>query len=121
MTREELLGSKGDFTSWPPPENELSTASSLDLPLTKLLLSSILTKPKSKRNDHLTSSISQDLLCNVTKENVRTKKHVQLGVSIKRKTGSVAVLRWLNRFGHSISYEQVNAIETNIAANQVKT
>ena len=93
MIREELLGSKNDFASWTPPENELSTASSPDLPVTKLLLSSIPTKTKSKRNDRLTPSISQDLLYNVTKGKVRMKKHVQLGISIKRKTGSAAVLR----------------------------
>ena len=120
MIREELLGSKGDCTSWPLPENDLSTASSMNLLLTKLLLPSILTKTKSKRNDCLTSSISQDLLYNVTKGKVRTEKHVQLGISFKRKTGSVAVPWWLNRFGHSITYDEVNTIETKIAANQVK-
>ena len=120
MIREELLRSKGDFTSWPPPKNELSTASSLDLPLTKLLLSLILTKTRFKINDRLTSLISQDLLYNVIKGKVRTKKHVQLGISIKRKTGSVAVLSWLNRFGHSITYDEVKTIKTKIAANQVK-
>ena len=54
------------------------------------------------------------------KGKVRKKKHVQLGISIKRKTRSVAVLRWLNRFGHSISYDKVNVLETKIAANQFK-
>ena len=48
MIREELLRSKGDFTSCPPPENELSTTPSLDLRLTKLLLSLILTKIQNK-------------------------------------------------------------------------
>lgn len=120
IIRKELLESEGDFSSWPPTECQLSSGSSLDLPLTKLLVSSILSKTKSARNDRLTSSIVQDLLYNTTKGKVRTKKHVQLGVSIKRKTASVAVLRWLNRFGHSISYDEVNAIETKIARNQCK-
>ena len=49
----------------------------------------------------------------------RTKNHVELGVSIKQITGSVDAVRWLNRFGHSISYDEINALKTKLAEEQV--
>lgn len=44
---------------------------------------------------------------------------MQLGLSVKRKTGSVSVIRWLNRYGHCISYGEINATETKLAEEQV--
>ena len=49
----------------------------------------------------------------------RTKKHVELGLCIKRITGFVDAVRWLNRFGHSISHDEINALETKLAEEQV--
>ena len=34
-------------------------------------------------------------------------------------TGSVDAVHWLNRFGHSISYDEINALETKLAEEQV--
>ena len=44
---------------------------------------------------------------------------MQLGLAVKRKTGSVITTRWLNRFGHSVSYDEINAIETRLAEEQL--
>ena len=49
----------------------------------------------------------------------RTKKHVELVLCIKRITGSVDAVRWLNRFGHSSSYDEINVLETKLAEEQV--
>ena len=49
----------------------------------------------------------------------KVNKHVQLAMAIKRKTGSVSVIRWLNRYGHSISYDELNAVETKLAEDQI--
>ena len=49
----------------------------------------------------------------------RTKKYVELSVCIKRKTGSVDTVRWLNCFGLSITYDEINALETKLAEEQV--
>jgi hypothetical protein len=57
---------------------------------------------------------------NATYGRKRTKKHVQLGVIIKRKTASVDVIRWLNRLGHVISYDEINSVETKIAEDQIR-
>ena len=46
-------------------------------------------------------------------------KHVELGLCTKRKTGSRKLITWLNRLGHSISYQDVNLAETHIAEEQI--
>ena len=37
----------------------------------------------------------------------------------RRKTGSRKLITWLNRLGHSISYHDVNLVETHIAEEQI--
>ena len=64
-------------------------------------------------------SIAQDLTYNSSMGRKRTKRKVELVVCIKRITGSVDAVRWLNRFGHSISYDEINALETKLAEEQV--
>ena len=43
---------------------------------------------------------------------------MQLGIYVKRKSGSVDLIRWLNRLGHTISYDEINSIETKLAEDQ---
>ena len=74
---------------------------------------------KTKRTSRLVNSISQDLLCNASNGRKKVPKHVQLGLSVKRKTGSVSVIRWLSRYGHCTSYDEINATETKLARDQV--
>ena len=40
-------------------------------------------------------------------------------LAVKRKTASTAVIRWLNRFGHCVTYNEINAVKTKLAENQV--
>ena len=63
----------------------------------------------------LVNSIAQDLIFAATGGEKKTLKHIQLGISIKHKTGSRNVIEWLNRLGHSLSYKEVNVIETSLA------
>ena len=74
---------------------------------------------KTERSSKLVNSIAQDLLYNASNGRKRVPKHVQLGLSVKRKTGSVNVIRWLNHYGHCISYDEINATETKLAEEQV--
>ena len=55
-------------------------------------------------------SIGQDIIfaCN---KSVLTPKHIGLGVTVKRLTGSKEVVKLLNSFGHSISYDEVIKLE----------
>ena len=50
----------------------------------------------------------------------KTIKHVQLSITTKRKTGSRLMLDSLNCFGHSISYDEVNNVETSFAKLNVR-
>eukprot|EP00794_Sanderia_malayensis_P013591 gene13591-14999_t len=47
-------------------------------------------------------------------------KQVLLSLCTKRKTGSKQLVRWLNKFGHSISYDEVSYLETSLANQQAE-
>ena len=66
----------------------------------------------------MTNSIGQGIIYNFTKGKQKTVKHVQLSIVTKRKTGSKFMINSLNRFGYSISYDEVNNIETFFAEMQ---
>ena len=74
---------------------------------------------KTARSSRLVNSIAQDLLYNASNDRKRVPKHVRLGLSVKRKTGSVSVVRWLDHYGHCISYDEINATEIKLAEEQV--
>ena len=121
MIRQELLSAPDVFVSWPTGENQLLQGNFQTPELTKLLLTSVLSgKGKwTKRIFRLLHSVMQDLTYNFSVGWKRTKKHVELGLCIKRITASVDVVCWLNRFVHSISYYEINALETKLAEEQV--
>ena len=75
------------------------------------LLSSILVKEVAKKTSTaltLISSVGQDIIYSLLRDRKRTKKHVALGLCLKRKRVSEYILTWLNRLGHCISYDEVN-------------
>ena len=74
---------------------------------------------KTEQNSRFANSIAQDLLYSASNGRKKVPKRVQLGLSVKWKTGSVSVIRWLNRYGHCISYDEINATETILAEEQV--
>ena len=120
MIRPELLCAPDVLASRSSGENQLLQGNFQSPELTKLLLTSILSgKGKcTKRICRLVHCIAQDLTHNSSMKRKRTKKHVELGLSIKPITGSVDA-RWFNRFRHSISYDEINALETKLAEEQV--
>ena len=120
IVRKELSNCPDIYTEWPPNEKELLKNRFETPSYTEALLRAILTSNASKteRSSRLVDSIAQDLLYNSSNGRKRVPKHVQLGLSVKRKTGSVNVIRWLNRFGHCISYDEINSTETKLAEEQ---
>ena len=60
-------------------------------------------------------SLSQDALFLVKNGNLKPRKHILMGLSLKSLTGSKKILSILNRMGHSINYHAVEEIETNLA------
>ena len=73
------------------------------------------TKEKSPKQEkhRLILSIAQDIIyaCN---RSVLTPKHIGIGVTVKHLTGSKEVVKLLNRFGHSISYDEVVKLEKSL-------
>lgn len=61
-------------------------------------------------------SFAQDLIYTVSRGRVKTPKHVGLSVLVKSQTGSAEVVKILNRFGHRLSYDQLEEIETAVAS-----
>ncbi|CAG2255235.1 unnamed protein product [Mytilus edulis] len=64
-------------------------------------------------------SLAQDLIYSVSKGYTKTPKHVALAIYLKTQTGSSEIVKIINRFGHSVSYDQVEEIETSIAEKMI--
>ena len=90
--------------------------------LLKSLINSLLSKslPVVERVERLTSSLRQDIIYNMSNGKIKTMKHFRLGTTTKRKTESGLMMDSLNYLGHSISYDEVNNVETLFAELNVK-
>jgi len=66
----------------------------------------------------LVISIAQDLIYCVSRGRVKTPKHISLPLTVKSLTGNAEVITLLNRFGHGLSYTQLEELETAIAQQQ---
>lgn len=75
---------------------------------------------KSSKVKRLVSSIGQDLIYHVNNGQKKTSKHIIFPFSVKRKTGSKAVINWTRKFGHGISYDDVLILETHLAMEHTK-
>ncbi|CAC5360782.1 unnamed protein product [Mytilus coruscus] len=64
-------------------------------------------------------SLAQDLIYSVSKGYTKTPKHVALAIYLKTQTGSSEIVKIINKFGHSVSYDQVEEIETSIAEQMI--
>lgn len=78
-------------------------------------LSNVL-KASNENSHRLILSVGQDLVYGSSKGRVSTPKHVGLAMSVKHLTGSKQVIMMLNRCGHTISYDNLERIETAVAA-----
>ena len=112
MIRQELLSATYVFVSWAPGQNQLLQGN-LQTP-EQFYLGRV--NPSKEILVHI---IAQDLTYNSSMGRKRIKKHVELAVCIQRITDSVDAAHWLNGFGHSISYDKLNALETRLAEEQV--
>ena len=110
------------FSSWPPPLEEVDYHHGKLPKLLKLLMNLLLWKsfPVAERVEKLSSLLGQDIIYNISNGKIKATKHVQLGITTKRETGSRLMLDSLNCLDHSISYDQVTNIETSFAELNVK-
>ena len=122
LLRNEINSHEGAFNSWPPTSEDLVKDDLMMPHLLELFLRTLFSKNKvvSARVDRLVKSIGQDIIYNNSRGKVKTLKHTQLGLILKRKTGSKQIINYVNRLGHCISYDEVNMIETAVADEQMK-
>ena len=88
LIRKEILKLTSPFPNWPPTGKELLWYKiSIPTVLEELLLSMISsTTEKTSRKLHV-NYIAQDLIFAATGGEKKTLKHIQLGISLKRKPG----------------------------------
>ena len=67
----------------------------------------------------LVLSLCQDLIHSVSLGHMKTPKHVVLTMTVKSLTENVELITILNRFGHGLSYSQVEEVETALAKTQI--
>ncbi|KAK6168761.1 hypothetical protein SNE40_019944 [Patella caerulea] len=72
---------------------------------------------KTEKNVRKISSISQDAMYNVSCGQIKTSKHLTLGMAMKSITGSRKVIDILNRYGHCVSYSCIEELETELTYN----
>ena len=124
LIREEILNIPITYTNSPPIAAELlqrkTTLPHLAEVFLKQIFSSRTNHQFPTRRQDILTSIGQDLIYNVTNTKYRTSKHTLLSICTKRRTGSKKMIRWLNMFGHDISYDQVAFTETTLAEDEIQ-
>ena len=100
-----------------PPVPEYICQGDIKIPeLLHLFLLNLFTaaSPVLKRVHRLVKSMVQSMIyC------VKTVKHTQLGIFVKKKPECKQVVEALNQLGHCILYYEINALETGYTENQV--
>ena len=128
VIRKLLVDVKSSM-KWPPTPDDLDSGSTMVPDMVYNMMAWILS-PKSEYSKERVSelspdvhrlvvSLSQDLIHCVSRGRVKTSKHVLLPMTVKSLTGSVELITILNRFGHSLSYSQVEELETALAETQI--
>ena len=74
----------------------------------------------SERVKRLVKSLGQDITYNIIRGKLKTSKHTQLGVFVKKKAGSSLLIKCLNQLGHMNSYHEANSLETAFSEKQFK-
>ncbi|KAK3749597.1 hypothetical protein QZH41_002778 [Actinostola sp. cb2023] len=112
-------------SSWPPKPSELHD-SAIDLPDCLLtFLRIVLTgntdskKELSLRVQRLIKSFGQDFIYGVSCGAKKPPKHVLLPYVIKSLTNNVELIQIINRFGHGISYTQLEEIDTALCLQKM--
>ena len=117
--RKEILQCRSPFSSWPPPAHEVRQSRAVIPELLEVLLKGLFSDgSNSGRVKRKVNSIGQDIMFAATNGKLKTVKHIQLGIVLKRKTGSKDMIRCLNRLGHCLSYCELLRIETYVAETE---
>jgi len=60
-------------------------------------------------------SVAQDVIHSASNSKVKLIKHISLAMAIHHLTGSTVLITLLNHMGHSLSYDEVQAVDTSLA------
>ena len=77
------------------------------------------TMNKSHRTAILVESFSQDMIYAVTRGQYKPPKHFLLPYAVKALTGNIEVIRTLNKFGHGVSYDQLEENDTALCLQKL--
>ena len=104
-------------TPWPYHPSDIATHSTIPNELQRFLVGLLTGNPTStantsQRTDILVESFSQDMIYAVTHGQYKPPKHFLLPYAVKTLTGNTEIIRILNKFGHGVSYDQLEENDT---------
>jgi len=114
-------------TPWPHHPSDASSDVNLSIPpqLERFLIGLLTGDPNVKSPAHristLVQSISQDIIYAVTCGKHKPPKHLLLPYAVKTLTGNVEIIRMLNKFGHGVSYSQLEENDTALCLQKLAT
>ena len=105
------------------PSNVTSTDWPIPYELERFLIGLLTGDPDVKCPSHrvstLVQSFGQDLVYAVTCGQQKPPKHMLLPYAVKTLTGNVEIIKLLNKFGHGVSYSQLEENETALCLQKL--
>ena len=125
-----LLTEMKPVMSWPPTEDDLDCSDSIVPDMLYNMLAWISSSDVEYCNKRVCGvspdvhrivlSLAQDLIHCVSRGRIKTPKHVTLPLTVKSLTGNAELVTILNRFGHALSYSQIEELETALAEKEIE-
>ena len=110
-------------TPWPYHPSDLSNALNMPTQLHRFLVGLLTGNPEnenpSERVSNLVQSFGQDLIYAVTCGQHKSPKHVLLPYAVKTLTGNTEIIKALNKFGHGMSYTQLEENDTALCLQKL--
>lgn len=112
-------------TPWPYHPSDAASYYNVPHLLERFLVGLLTGDPGGKcysdRINTLIQSLSQDMIYAVTCGKHEPPKHMLLPYAVKTLTGNTELIRTLNKFGHSVSYSQLEENETALCLQKLAT
>ena len=115
--------------TWPPTEDDLDCSDTVVPDLLYNMFAWICSSDVEYSNKRvcgvsaevrrLVLSLAQDLIHCVSRGRIKTPKHVTLPLTVKSLTGNAELVTILNRFGHALSYSQIEELETALDEKEI--
>ena len=112
-------------TPWPYHPSDVNNGTHYAIPnqLERFLVGLLTGDPDAKSQTHrvttLVQSFSQDIIYAVTYGQHKPPKHLLLPYAVKTLTGNIEILRMLNKFGHGVSYSQLEENDTALCLQKL--